>query len=506
MLLRNNLQERKPAMKFSVNSTLSAIAKSEIDALVDIGLEKLRSAVTELVVAFVREVTPCRTRDLEHQLHDTLFAFAKGLLEQLLNSLETTPDALPKSVTHCEKSYRRLEEATPREVVTRFGKITLIRCRYRRGRSGRTIFPLEIALGLQQGFTPAAASIVGQQLATTGSTQGRTIEFVKDHLRTSIGTSRLRKLGRHLAAQMEPFREPCQLDQLMSWLEDARESKAKSVVLSVSRDAVSLGIAPWGYFEMASVATISVLADGKRRGTVYLGRTPETNQKTLSQQLSSLVRATLKGCKACSAMPHVVYVTDAGKTEAAYWKNKLSKFYVDGKRIKIHRVVDYYHASERLTVIADCLKFGTTKQVRWAWLESARKRLTKKGGHGRLMRSIAAMRRKYGVKSGKSSEFNKAVGYLKNQKRYMNYFAMKQQQFPIGSGVVESACKQVVTERMKLSGMRWKRPGAQVVMTLRCIKLSNIWNQVFGKMLAAIPPVSDVIRNQTPNFQASNCA
>jgi hypothetical protein len=146
-------------MKFSVNSTLSAIAKSEIDALVDIGLEKLRSAVTELVVAFVREVTPCRTRDLEHQLHDTLFAFAKGLLEQLLNSLETTPDALPKSVTHCEKSYRRLEEATPREVVTRFGKITLIRCRYRRGRSGRTIFPLEIALGLQQGFTPAAASI-----------------------------------------------------------------------------------------------------------------------------------------------------------------------------------------------------------------------------------------------------------------------------------------------------------------------------------------------------------
>lgn len=489
-------------MKFSFNSTLSAIAKPEINALVDVGLENLRAAVTQLVVAFVKEVTPGQTHDLEQQLHDTLFAFANGLLEQLLNSLEKTPEQSPESVTHCGKQHRRLNEATPREVVTRFGKITLVRCRYRRGRSGKTIFPLEIALGLQQGFTPAAASLVGQQLAATGSSQGRTIEFVKDHLRTSIGTSRLRKLGRHLAAEMEPFRELCQLDQLVTWLADARKREAKSVVLSVSRDAVSLGIAPWGYFEMASVATISVLADGKRLGTVYLGRTPETNQKTLSQQLSSLLRATLK---ACSVMPQVVYVTDAGKIETAYWKNELSKFYVDGKRIKIHRVVDYYHASERLTVIADCLKF-VNKQARSAWLESARKRLTKKGGHGRLMRSIATMRRKYGIKSGKKSEFDKAVGYLNNQKRYMNYFAMKQQQFPIGSGVVESACKQVVSERLKLAGMRWKRTGAQVVMTLRCIKLSNIWNKAFGKMLAAIPPANAVIPNQTPHFQASNCA
>ena len=228
-------------MKFSVNTIVSAIAKSEIDALVVVGLENLRSAVTELVVAFVREVTPGRTRDLEHQLHDTLFAFAKGLLEQLLNSLETTPDQSPKSVTYRGRIHRRLEDVKPRNVVTRFGKISLIRSRYRRGRSGKTIFPLEIALGLQQGFTPAAASIVGQQWATTGSSQGRTITFVKDHLRTSIGSTRLRKLGRHLAAQMEPFREQCQLDQLVAWLADARKSKAKSIVLSVSRDAVSLG-------------------------------------------------------------------------------------------------------------------------------------------------------------------------------------------------------------------------------------------------------------------------
>ena len=198
--------------------------------------------------------------------------------------------------------------------------------------------------------------------------------------------------------------------------------------------------------------------------------------------------------------PHVVYVTDAGQTETAYWKNELSKFHVDGKRIRIHRVVDYYRASERLTVIADSLKFGKAKQARSDWLEKMRRRLKEKGGHGRVMRSVAAMRRKLGIKSGKKKELNAAIGYLNNQKRYMNYFAMKEQHFPIGSGVVESACKQVVSERMKLSAMRWKETGAQAVMTLRCIKLSKIWEQVLGRMVQAISTVDEVTQNQTPVF------
>ena len=42
----------------------------------------------------------------------------------------------------------------------------------------------------------------------------------------------------------------------------------------------------------------------------------------------------------------------------------------------------------------------------------------------------------------------------------MNYFALRQQSFPNGSGVVEPACKQIVNER-SISGMRWKAAGAQ---------------------------------------------
>jgi len=484
-------------MKVSPNAVLRAIPSSELESLVIARLSSLKSGVLELLKAFAADVTPSSTLNLEKNLFSELLASAKDMIEQLLNSLESDPEDQPAVLQHRQNNYRRIEQATPRNVVTRFGKITLVRSRYRRGRSGKTIFPLEVVLGLQHGFTPAAASTVGQQFASTGSSQGRTISYVKDHLGCAIGPTRLRKLGKHLAAEMEPFREQCQFEQLHRWLAEARKTNAKSIVLSVSRDAVSLGIAPFGYFEMASVATLSVLADGKRLGTVYLGRTPETNQKTLSRQLTSLLKLTLK---ACSEKPHVVYVTDAGKTETAYWKNELSKFYVDGKRIKVHRVVDYYHASERLTVIADSLKFGRAKQARSDWLEEMRRRLKEKGGHGRVMRCVAAKKRKLGIKSGKKKEFNSAIGYLNNQKRYMDYFAMKEQHFPIGSGVVESACKQVVSERMKLSGMRWKQSGAQAVMTLRCISLSKIWDQVFGRMLQTISTANEVTQNQTAVF------
>jgi len=490
-------------MKFSPKRVLCTIPVDDLESHLDTALDRLKQSVKSLLSDFVSNVSPESSFGVERRLFESVFAFSRDLLEQTFNSLEAAAPDLPPVVNHRDNNYRHLKDTKPREVVTRFGEITLVRSRYRRGRCGKTIFPLEIALGLQQGFTPAAASLVGKQFAATGSSQGRTIEFAKEHLVSSIGTTRLRKLGQHLAVVMEPFREQCQLEQLQRWLTDARKSKANSVVLSVSRDAVSLGLAPFGFFKMASVATISVLADGKRLGTVYLGRTPETNQKTLSSQLSSLLRLTIKSCV---GQPHVVYVTDAGKVETAYWKNVLSKFYVDGQRIKVYRVVDYYHASERLTTIADCLKFGKKKQARRQWLERMRKLLKQKGGHGRSMRSIAEMKKKLGIKAAKKDDFNQAVGYLKNQKRFMNYFAMKAKNFPIGSGVVESACKQVVSERMKLSGMRWKNAGAQAVMTLRCILLSDIWNNVFDEMLKAISPVTDMTENQNTVFPCSEGA
>ena len=67
----------------------------------------------------------------------------------------------------------------------------------------------------------------------------------------------------------------------------------------------------------------------------------------------------------------------------------------------------------------------------------------------------------------------------------MRYDEYRGAGMPIGSGVTEAACKTVYTQRLKLSGMRWKWPGAQTILTLRVIWLSGVWREVYARTLAA---------------------
>lgn len=482
-------------VKGNAGRLTSAIAVEEISQSVRQATDEFEELVIRLLSDFASSgPTSQETLKLENALHDRLRQLGLRLVQWLFSRLEPETEQMPGTVKQQGKTYRRLAQKTKRsDVLTRFGKIEIVRARYRRGRSGRTIFPLEMLLGVQDGFTPAAADRIGQQFAQTGSSQGRTLAMVADQMGARIGTEKLRKLVGTLAGGMEPFREDAQVQKLMEMIRDAREQK-QTPVLAVSRDGVALGLAPWSFFEMASVACVSVLADGRRLGTVYLGRTPERNQSTLSRQLTSLLQTTIRRCG--ESVPEIVYVTDAGRIETAYWKNTLRRFFVDGVRIKITRVVDYYHAAERLTTIADTLKFGKDKSKRASWLEHIRGLLLEPGGHGRVLRSISKMRQLYGYKSSHANDACKAERYLRRYRRFMNYAEMKSQNFPIGSGVVESACKQIVSERMKLSGMRWHQEGGQRTMTLRCLLLSGVWDGVYQNWLRSKPTVSDFIQAQ----------
>ena len=49
------------------------------------------------------------------------------------------------------------------------------------------------------------------------------------------------------------------------------------------------------------------------------------------------------------------------------------------------------------------------------------------------------------------------------------------QGLPIGSGVVEAACKTVIGHRLKRAGMRWSVEGGQSVLNLRVLVLSHRW-------------------------------
>src|SRR5206468_3104660 len=85
-------------------------------------------------------------------------------------------------------------------------------------------------------------------------------------------------------------------------------------------------------------------------GTVYLAYAPEPGQPTMSRELTRLLREVLRGWE--GPLPRLCYVTDAGDKETAYYQKVLRRLRHPrtGVRLDWVRVVDYYHASERLGV------------------------------------------------------------------------------------------------------------------------------------------------------------
>jgi len=57
--------------------------------------------------------------------------------------------------------------------------------------------------------------------------------------------------------------------------------------------------------------------------------------------------------------------------------------------------------------------------------------------------------------------------YFEENRQRLGYAEALRRNLPIGSGVVESAGRHIVQQRLKQSGMRWSLPGAQAVLNLR---------------------------------------
>ena len=67
----------------------------------------------------------------------------------------------------------------------------------------------------------------------------------------------------------------------------------------------------------------------------------------------------------------------------------------------------------------------------------------------------------------------KVITFFHNHRRWMRYDACLAVGWPVGTGVVESACGSVVTHRMEGEGQRWSLAGAEALLPLRSLKKSH---------------------------------
>lgn len=91
------------------------------------------------------------------------------------------------------------------------------------------------------------------------------------------------------------------------------------------------------------------------------------------------------------------------------------------------------------------------------------------GGVDKVIRALAYLRAKH----PRRTRIAEVLRYFRRHRQRMDYAAAALCALPIGSGVVEAACKTLVTQRMKCSGMRWRHQGGQAILTLRSLVHSH---------------------------------
>jgi hypothetical protein len=136
------------------------------------------------------------------------------------------------------------------------------------------------------------------------------------------------------------------------------------------------------------------------------------------------------------------------------------------------QIVDWYHASQYLTPIAEA-RFGANTSQALEWLSQVRIELWQ-GRIQEVIRSCRACLRH----SAACSAAKEAITYYTNNEKRMDYARFRQHGYLIGSGTIESACKQIAAARLKRSGARWTLPGVVATAKARAAWLSKSWDSL----------------------------
>ena len=93
-----------------------------------------------------------------------------------------------------------------------------------------------------------------------------------------------------------------------------------------------------------------------------------------------------------------------------------------------------------------------------------------------VVRGLRQMKTKHNLHGKKAERTEKLVTHYKNNFHRMNYDEYIAEGYPIGSGVVEGACGNLICDRLDRTGMRWEVPDAQAMSDLRAIWLNDQWD------------------------------
>lgn len=436
-----------------------------------------------------RETAPDFER-FERELHEHVMALERDLLADELKRYDVTADEISVGGV----SYRPSVEST-QTYLSAAGALEVSRHLYRpAGRSSKSICPLELQAGIIAGlWTPRAARQGAFAMAHLTPRESATLFEEIGGMAPSA--SSLDRLPKVLSTRYE--------SQRIVWEESLRASETvpeEAAMLAVSLDGVMApmakseidtesaleSVAPPAngdeqsptkrHYREASCGTVSLYdADGQRLSTLRYGRMPESKKATLCAQLEA-------ECQSIMALRpdlKVVKLADGAEENWRFLDHlDLGLNEAQAAQVETVSITDFYHAAEHLKQACDLIwgAGNVTSKVEFARLRE----LLKEDEQG-VNKVISRLRyRARGRRGQKRDELEQEIAYFRNQRHRMAYATYRQAKWPIGSGVVEAACKTLVSSRLKRSGMRWTKEGGQAILTLRSVIQSERWSRAWS--------------------------
>lgn len=238
---------------------------------------------------------------------------------------------------------------------------------------------------------------------------------------------------------------------------------------------------PAGYPEVGWATLSFYDADGERLSTV---RMPEATKATLSAEVQAALaqRPTLTVVKVADGAPD-------------HWT------FLDPLAPEGQEVVDFFQAAEQLQQAFDCA-YGEHTPVARAQGQTSRHLLREdEDGGEKVIRALAYLQRQH----PRRKPIAQVLGYFRRHRRRMAYAELRAGSLPIGSGVVEVACKTLASQRLKRSGMRWRHAGGQAILTLRALVQSERFDHGWA-MLSALYKTEVVVPDHVTPFPRRRAA
>jgi hypothetical protein len=428
----------------------------------------------------------CADEDLGHMEEKLLRGGHEVFRQMLEKAAQLKADQAPPLCPVCQNKLSRWKQGHWTSIQSRFGILRIQRARGYCKRCRKWRFPADVLLGLPEEGTQSPAVQEMAALTVSKMPAPEAEQVVERLAGVKISAATLARQARQQGQRAEQKRK--EMDGQMSQPEGrAQQDNDLQLKLALEPFTLVMELDAWNIRERDHWGQSQELRQkGEEPGRwhwVYGGTCFRLSQRarTAGGRAAILSRGyamtrggmdALKEQLWAEAMRHglgraneVLVVADG-----AVWIWNL----VEDRFRKARQRVDFYHVSEHLWAVAHTVHPDDPAAAR-AWVEPWLAKL-KEDDSCQVMTELEQLQQR--LEGAAKEKVEKEVNYLQTNRGRMDYGRAKERGEPLGSGAMESTCRQYQV-RFKRTGQFWSQSGDEALMCLETFRRNGRWHLLF---------------------------